>query len=70
MKKWVILVLLCIGVTAAAGICFLGVRPATAQFPGIPESIAELKKIPIGGLDQWILIRGEDRSNPVLLWLH
>ena len=32
--------------------------------------IDEIRKIPIGGVRQKIHIRGEKRSNPVLLFLH
>ncbi|MFD1957843.1 alpha/beta fold hydrolase [Paenibacillus thailandensis] len=34
------------------------------------EGITELRKVRIGGVDQWILIRGSKRSNPVLLFVH
>ena len=35
-----------------------------------PKGIEELKPIKIGGVDQWLHIRGRNRSNPVLLVLH
>jgi pimeloyl-ACP methyl ester carboxylesterase len=35
-----------------------------------PAGIESLEKVSLGGIDQWILIRAEDPSNPVLLWLH
>ncbi|MFF9705128.1 alpha/beta fold hydrolase [Streptomyces griseofuscus] len=35
-----------------------------------PNGIDESSYVRIGGLDQWISVRGEDRSNPVLLELH
>jgi pimeloyl-ACP methyl ester carboxylesterase len=34
------------------------------------EGISEEMFVPIGGIDQWIQIRGENRNNPVLLILH
>jgi pimeloyl-ACP methyl ester carboxylesterase len=35
-----------------------------------PEGLVEEGFVPIGGIEQWISIRGEDRSNPVLLVIH
>ncbi len=35
-----------------------------------PNGIEELVKVPIGGIDQWLSIRGRDTRNPVLLYLH
>jgi pimeloyl-ACP methyl ester carboxylesterase len=36
----------------------------------VPGSIAEVQYLPLGGLDQWVLIRGKNVSNPPLLLLH
>jgi pimeloyl-ACP methyl ester carboxylesterase len=35
-----------------------------------PNGIQEGMYVPIGGIEQWIQIRGEDRKNPVLLFVH
>jgi pimeloyl-ACP methyl ester carboxylesterase len=36
----------------------------------VREGLAELEMVKIGGDDQWISIRGQDRSAPILLFLH
>lgn len=34
------------------------------------RSIASLEAIRLGGVDQWMTIRGHDRENPILLYVH
>lgn len=41
-------------------------KAAPTPATGIDEKLF----VPIGGIDQWITIRGQDRTNPVLLLLH
>jgi pimeloyl-ACP methyl ester carboxylesterase len=60
----------------AAGVLSL-TRPALAQsaaMPALPirapESVKEDMFVHIGGVDQWITIKGDDRHNPVILFLH
>lgn len=36
----------------------------------IPGSIAEAGYMRLGGLEQWVMIRGESLSNPVVVVLH
>jgi hypothetical protein len=35
-----------------------------------PNGIDEARYVEVAGIQQWITIRGEDRNNPVLLFLH
>lgn len=35
-----------------------------------PEGVERLEAVRIGGIDQWVSIRGVDRRNPVLLMVH
>jgi len=42
---------------------------AAAQ-PADPVPIQEGMYVPIGGIEQWITIKGADRGNPVVLFLH
>jgi pimeloyl-ACP methyl ester carboxylesterase len=36
----------------------------------LPGSIAEINYLQLGGVDQWVMIRGESDSNPPLILLH
>src|SRR5215218_7148493 len=45
-------------------------RVAKALRISTANGIVEERFVPIGGIEQWIQIRGEDRDNPVLLVLH
>jgi proline iminopeptidase len=35
-----------------------------------PNGIDSLEPVRIGGIDQWIEVRGQNVNNPVLLWIH
>ena len=54
----------------APALKFLRTRNARDYAVTTPNGIDEATYVKIGGLEQWITIRGEDRKNPVLLILH
>jgi pimeloyl-ACP methyl ester carboxylesterase len=41
-----------------------------SQGETLPGSIAEIRYLRLGGLDQWVMIRGESAANPPLILLH
>jgi len=49
---------------------FLRARNAQQYAISSPKGIDEAQFVTIGGIEQWITIRGWDRDNPVLLFLH
>lgn len=74
-KKWRVLMIIVILLIALIGIMMLLTYPRTpaitySQGKTIPNSAAKLERIKIGGVDQWILMRGTNTENPILLFLH
>jgi pimeloyl-ACP methyl ester carboxylesterase len=49
---------------------FLRERNARQYAIDPAKGVDEASYVSIGGIEQWVTIRGEDRSNPVLLFLH
>lgn len=49
-----------------------GKPPSIAEAPpnNHPNAIREEMFVPIGGIKQWVTITGDDRDNPVILFLH
>ena len=74
-KLWIRAVLLSIGMTltlSLAGCAIVPYSPKIRDEEGIviPGSIVSLEKVVIGGVEQWLLIRGKSKTNPILLVLH
>jgi len=49
---------------------FLRARNAQQYAISSPKGIDEASFVTVGGIEQWVTIRGQDRDNPVLLFLH
>jgi len=62
------LAILAVVVVVVAGFAAWRYRQALAITD--PRGIDEARYVRIGGIDQWVQIRGNDRANPVLLWLN
>ena len=67
-------VLLFVGLAAilVVGLVVLDFALLHGRTPAIGSAlgVASLEKVRLNGVDQWVLIRGADRTKPVLLFLH
>ncbi len=71
-KAWLVTILLppLLGVAPGAASALTKPGPAAAQRPGDDRRIEEDRFVRIGGIEQWVTIRGDSRANPVILFLH
>jgi pimeloyl-ACP methyl ester carboxylesterase len=70
-RSSIALIVLLLLIAAAIPLFFARTPPISGPDGSeLAGSIASLERVRIGGVDQWILVRGHDRNNPVLLWLH
>ena len=72
--KWIALgglaLLLCAGGSVVVWRAVAQERLARAVAIKVPPGIDQLEAVSLGGITQWISIRGRDASKPVLLFLH
>jgi pimeloyl-ACP methyl ester carboxylesterase len=64
---------LLIAMCVTCSICQTGYTETPSVQPGNTtnaEAIDEARYVNIGGIEQWIQVRGRNRNNPVLLWLN
>jgi pimeloyl-ACP methyl ester carboxylesterase len=68
--KWILYIL--VGLLVLAFISLLAYRSYLKYTTKIktPNGISSLEEITLGDLKQWIFIRGENKKNPVLIFLH
>lgn len=49
---------------------YLQHRVSEARAVHSPNGIVDLERVRVGGIDQWLEIRGQDVNNPILLFIH
>lgn len=72
MRKLLLFLLVLFGAGAVMYAGRFGSTPAFVDGQGrtLPGSIAEMRRVTLGGVEQSILIRGRDARAPIMIWLH
>ena len=68
--KWIGIALAALVTLVGLALGLWSLRPASTPPISSEHAISALEQIELGGIEQTILIRGQDRRNPVLLYLH
>ena len=68
-RKMLLTTLYCAGMLAVTNIAFASMAEQTEPMMS-SRAIDEELFVRIGGIDQWITVKGQDRHNPVVLFLH
>lgn len=70
LLKWCLYTLGALVVIAAGALGYAYREYTDALVIADPPGVSWAGYVPVGGIDQWVQIRGSNRDNPVVLWLN
>jgi len=70
LRRWTLIGAAAVSITPLLAIAGLRLALSNQQRLDGPHAVHESGYVEIGGRQQWIELRGQERTNPVLLWVH